>query len=213
MPFTSTLANTCRWPLLLLAGCLLAGRINGAPVDAAAQAGWVADASKAVLPATPATGMIHGQPFTVKRASVRKSGGLNAGGLQMDHYTLVLGNSEDRFSFPEFETRLVLAVKKGAKLDGKTFRNVPVPADAPLSVQLERQPGPYKGNPEMQSLTLTGPVNGEPESLDSFHPGASFTGRVEFGQPRGKVLPGKLYLCFNDKNKSYVAGSFNAETE
>lgn len=35
--------------------------------------------------------------------------------------------------------------------------------------------------------------------------------RIEFGQVAGNRLPGKIYLCTPDKNRSWVAGSFVAE--
>ena len=35
--------------------------------------------------------------------------------------------------------------------------------------------------------------------------------RIEFGQPAGGQLPGKIYLCTPDDEKSYVAGTFTAE--
>jgi hypothetical protein len=35
--------------------------------------------------------------------------------------------------------------------------------------------------------------------------------RIEFGQPAGSQLPGKIYLCTPDTAKSYVVGAFNAE--
>ena len=35
--------------------------------------------------------------------------------------------------------------------------------------------------------------------------------RIEFGQPAGGQLPGKIYLCTPDDQKSYVVGTFTAE--
>lgn len=35
--------------------------------------------------------------------------------------------------------------------------------------------------------------------------------RLEFGQPSGNTIPGKIYLCAPDQFKSYVVGNFNAE--
>ena len=40
---------------------------------------------------------------------------------------------------------------------------------------------------------------------------AGYALRIEFGQPAGNTLPGKIYLCTPDEAKSYVAGTFNAE--
>jgi DNA-directed RNA polymerase subunit RPC12/RpoP len=40
---------------------------------------------------------------------------------------------------------------------------------------------------------------------------AGYALRIEFGQPAGNTLPGKIYLCTPDETKSYIAGTFNAE--
>jgi DNA-directed RNA polymerase subunit RPC12/RpoP len=42
-----------------------------------------------------------------------------------------------------------------------------------------------------------------------FHAGYAL--QIEFGQVAGNLLPGKMYLCAPDNEKSYVAGTFNAE--
>ena len=39
------------------------------------------------------------------------------------------------------------------------------------------------------------------------------TMRLEFGQLKNSCLSGKIYLCIDDQEKSYVAGSFEAEVE
>jgi hypothetical protein len=35
--------------------------------------------------------------------------------------------------------------------------------------------------------------------------------RIEFGQLAGNRMPGKVYLCTPDAEKSYITGNFNAE--
>jgi hypothetical protein len=37
------------------------------------------------------------------------------------------------------------------------------------------------------------------------------TMRLELGKRKNGRLPGKIYLCVDDKEKSFVAGSFEAE--
>ena len=37
--------------------------------------------------------------------------------------------------------------------------------------------------------------------------------RLEFGQLSGSKLPGKIYLCLPDKEKSFIAGTFEAQVE
>jgi hypothetical protein len=40
---------------------------------------------------------------------------------------------------------------------------------------------------------------------------AGYALQLQFGQLAGNRLSGKLYLCMPDEEKSYVAGTFNAE--
>lgn len=40
---------------------------------------------------------------------------------------------------------------------------------------------------------------------------AGYALRLEFGQPAGNSIPGKIYLCTPDGPRSYVVGNFNAE--
>jgi hypothetical protein len=35
--------------------------------------------------------------------------------------------------------------------------------------------------------------------------------RLEFGEAQGGVLPGKIYLCLPDQEKSFMAGAFSAD--
>lgn len=37
--------------------------------------------------------------------------------------------------------------------------------------------------------------------------------RLEFSAPAGNKVPGKIYLSLPDKEKSFVAGTFEAETK
>jgi hypothetical protein len=39
----------------------------------------------------------------------------------------------------------------------------------------------------------------------------SYALRIEFGQLAGNRIPGKVYLCTSDAEKSYITGNFNAE--
>ena len=41
--------------------------------------------------------------------------------------------------------------------------------------------------------------------------GGDYAMKLEFGKRKGDVLPGKIYLCFPDKEQSYVAGEFEAK--
>ena len=50
---------------------------------------------------------------------------------------------------------------------------------------------------------------GQKNKTRDFHAGYAL--RIEFGQAAGNLFPGKMYLCTPDDEKSYVAGTFNAE--
>jgi len=43
----------------------------------------------------------------------------------------------------------------------------------------------------------------------TFHSGYAM--KVEFGTPENGVLPGKIFVCFPDESKSWIAGTFRAE--
>jgi hypothetical protein len=89
--------------------------------------------------------------------------------------------------FPPHEVELSVMVVDGEKLDGKTFRRLPVD-------DMKLQPTPVKSEgswmPEVQSLEVTS----EPDGFEYSH-GVLASVRVEFGKQSGDVLPGKLRIC------------------
>jgi len=165
----------------------------------AAVSGWVADASRAAIPKTPVTGRIRGKEFMPKSVEIRNSASVKAGGFSYEEMTLTL-RSSDSLS-PETGVEVTVAVPKGKKLDGMTFSRVPG----------SRQPVVGPGTPQLQGLSYERGRKAaeDEEDHDTFR---TFKGsvRVAFGTRQGKVLPGSLYVCFDDEEKSYLAGAFQA---
>ena len=62
--------------------------------------------------------------------------------------------------------------------------------------------------PEAAKLTLRW-KDGDQAGKDNFND--SYAMRIEFGPLNGNRLPGKIYLCTPDGQKSYIAGTFDAE--
>jgi hypothetical protein len=89
--------------------------------------------------------------------------------------------------FPPHQLEVSLMVRDGEKLDGKTFRRLPVD-------DMKQQPTPVKAEgdwmPEIQSLE----VSSEPDQIDYEH-GILASVRVEFGKQAGDVLPGRIRAC------------------
>lgn len=91
---------------------------------------------------------------------------------------------QDKDIFATTEVRFTVLVPKGQRPDGKTFRKLP-------TLESKAQPAAEAGLPEVQSWT----VKAEARGLDISSVGFVGSLRVEFGQRRGDLLPGKVYLC------------------
>ena len=150
-----------------------------------------ADCSTAAIPDTPVAGTVGAAPFTVHRAEVQIGGGFAVNETKFDSYDLTL---EMDGIFNALTARAI--VKAGTRADGRTFRVLPVDS-------VGGQPAAMPGVPEVQSWEIQlGDVD------DSFtHSTGSM--RLEFGQRKGGVLPGKIMLCVPD-DKIVIAGSFAA---
>lgn len=96
--------------------------------------------------------------------------------------------------FPDLEMSVVLFVSGPSELSGRTFV---VPKDqfgAQPHVWMKWIPG-GSSPPETRSWT------------------DRYALRLEFGQPAGGKLPGKLYLCVPDAEKSFIRGAFQVPLE
>ncbi len=141
-----------------------------------------ADCSAAAVPAQPVAVSIGSHKFAPKVVKLRNAGGMTYGDEPFDTYRLEF-KSEDDFS-PPLEADVTVLVRKGQRLDGKVFRKLPVK-------ETDKQPAPTKGLPEIQGWSL----KDRPARNDLSH--ASYIGslRLEFGQRKGNMIDGKIYLC------------------
>jgi hypothetical protein len=139
--------------------------------------GWNADVKKLVIPNTGLAGKVHGQPFVPDKVKVENG-------------NLTMRRGTDFFA--DQEVNILLFLKEGEKLDGKTF---------------EVASGSGFGSPHIQ---LHYKVAGENfPKVDMFM--EKYAMKLEFGKESDDKLPGKIYLCTPDEAKSYVAGTFVAE--
>ena len=173
--------------------------VSAGSMALAAGPGWVADASKAPMPKEPLSGMIHGKPFSPKVIQLRVAGSVTLGDEKWTNYELVFRSHDD--VFPETGVNVTFASRQGTKPDGKTFARVPG----------SKQPEAGPGLPHIQGMDCEWnrrKANGEDDS-DSFR---TFKGTVKvvLGARQGKQLPGSLYVCFDDPEKSFLAGTFTA---
>jgi hypothetical protein len=171
-----------------LAVCLI-----GLPFGAQALAAGPVDCSKEVVPPGPVKGTVAGKPFVPQRAEVVIGKGFAVNEVKFDSYDLTL---EVEGIFNALSVRVI--TREGTRADGRTFRRLPVD-----SIGAQPMAGP--GTPEVQSWDL---------QLESADVNASFTQeiasmRLEYGQRKGNVLPGKIYFCAPGE-KATIAGSFDA---
>jgi hypothetical protein len=101
--------------------------------------------------------------------------------------------------------------------DGLTIRTASYPPEAGITVYL--RPDPIEGL-FGKSIAYETNTPGAPavflrwkdaQGQAAQQAMSKYSLRIEFGQPVGDHLPGKIYLGTPDEMKSYVVGSFNAE--
>jgi DNA-directed RNA polymerase subunit RPC12/RpoP len=102
--------------------------------------------------------------------------------------------------------------------DGLTLRTAENPPEAGVTIYL--QPNPIESlfgkSVVIKTDTSNAPMvnlrwkdaRGQ-AAIESVRGGYAL--RIEFGQPVGNQLPGKIYLCTPDEKKSWLMGAFNAE--
>jgi hypothetical protein len=136
--------------------------------------------------------------------------------FKFNQVTLYLRSSKSLFS--DTEVRVIFLVKQGQKPDGKTFVRLPPRPGASSGFDalrpVELVPG-LSGTklPLLQDVSLTGETGGGAQTMTDMQGEPRPTMRLQFGKRRGSILPGKIYLCWTDKQKSYVAGAFEAVIE
>jgi hypothetical protein len=169
-----------------------------------------ADCSKAAAPKQPLEVSVFGAKFTPKSVKLRPGNDIKSGDAEFDGYRLTISSDVDDFSPPQEATVSVL-VKKGQRVDGKTFRKLAVK-------EIDKQPKASEGLPEVQGWGMkvrhTGVSTSHAEYLASM--------RLEFGKREGKTISGTIYLCVPKgqtsmfektptKEDSYAVGTFQAQ--
>jgi RNA polymerase sigma factor (sigma-70 family) len=187
----------------------------GAPSQPVAQKepGWLADASRADLPDRPATGRLHSKAFAVETARIAPyhqfSG--NVGDPpekqgRVDGAVLTLQQGKDRV--PHNYYTIFLAVKPGETVDGRVFV-VPVVGLFKQTEKIIDKDGKGWFFPVAGVQANSQESGGKPRT--DLLP--KVTMKLEFGKRDHGRLPGKIYLCIDDKEKSFVAGSFHATVD
>ncbi len=180
---------------------------------AVGQIEWLRDASNAKIPDGSVTGQIGGRTVApLKFGHLDTAGGLDFGSpdLSFVHYKIGLQDAEEFYNAKAF-AYIMVTVRKGELPDGKAFRSI--------NANWKDQPG-IRGEgywvPEFLSLTF----ESRKVSMHEQKPGEfgqdtrlssgvelPFTGRLEFDKRKGNKITARLYVCFDDKAKSCLAGT------
>jgi hypothetical protein len=152
-----------------------------------------ADCSVGPIVTTPVKGSVAGHPFAPTYNTIDTTPGqMTLNDIKLDEYNLSFA-SDDQST----QIKIVLAVRAGTKLDGRTFRMIGGDGDQPAI-------GP--GVPEIQGWDLTA------GNLSTNFVDEAATLRVELGARRGKTIAGKVHFCAL-KSKTDIAGTFTATGE
>jgi hypothetical protein len=130
----------------------------------------------------------------MKTPDARAEGMLHGDAFRPERAVLhkgVLTLRQGKDFFPDRDVSVFL-FKDGERVEGKTFRVGPE----------DKAPRPH--------AHLRWKAGGDklPHS-ECFAEGYALL--LSFGKPKGDKVDGKIYLCFPDENKSFVAGTFVAE--
>jgi hypothetical protein len=143
------------------------------------------DCSERTAADAPVTMTVEGNATALPVAQLRKQQGLGVGDESFDVYNLALRDADSLFAPRELSISVLVA--KGAPLDGKTFRLLPVK-------DIQKQPSPVKTEgiwlPEVQSFE----VKSEPDGVDYEH-GIVASARVEIGKREGATQAGRVAFC------------------
>ncbi len=173
-------------------------------------AGWVADASTAEFPNHPAAGRLHGKDFRIDTARLspwwESSGNVGDPPEKEDRVdgavlTLQAGNEQP----PRDSLTLFLVVKPGSTLAETEFE-VSTGGIFKQKQKIMDRDGKGWFYP-VAGVQAKSTVAGEKDRVDLF---PKVTLRLKFGKRAKDRLPGSIYLCFDDAEKTCVAGSFAA---
>lgn len=120
--------------------------------------------------------------------TLRQGGGMSSGEEGQEGYEKFDGWRLEMTGAEEYadtlEAHVYVLVRAGEKLDGRSFRELP-------DKKTGEQPAVTEGTPEIQGWG----VKEEDSGLRINGVGIVAGLRVEFGQRRGDVLPGRIQLC------------------
>ncbi len=199
----------------IVAGCLAISLLAMGVESSLGQTQWLEDASGAKIPTGPIKGEINGRPATFTKGRISRSGGMSLGESEFPHYTLYLSDTENALS-SRFSAHIVVAVRSGESPDGRVFRSDLAPRETRAGLRGDGYwiPELYsvfmtsRRGEEFESGTAIVVADGKKDLLEQ-----DFTGRVEIDRRKGARAAARLYICYNDKKKSWIAGSVDLEIE
>ena len=177
------------------------------------QATWVKDASEGKMPAGAVAGKINGKPVVFAVGRISKSGYITLGSpnAEFDHYTVWLKDA-DMPQDSKFSALITVTVRKGQLPDGKSFRaNYAPPPDKRAGLTGEGYWIPELYTVQMTSRRGTEFMSGT--DIVSSSASQEFTGRVEFDSRKNGKLTSRLFICYNDEQKSCFAGTIELSIE
>ncbi len=164
----------------------------------ASAAAMPADCSRGPVPAGPAKGQIEGAAFAPVRAEFRTSAKVTQDGVTMQDYALSFHKPEG--DFDEAAAEVIVAVRAGIQVDGRSFRAIPG--------EIGAQPMAMEGWPEVQHWEFTDDATGA-QVKSMFHKDGSL--QVHFAKRAGGKIGGTIYMCVPGDKPSWIGGSFSAE--
>lgn len=169
-----------------------------------AQASWKTDTA---IPNRPATGALHGRPFTPKVVNLKKMG-LNSAsqngkvGDRAQAYILDFAINDE--FMPSHEISVWFSTNPREKLAGKTI--VMKPYAFGTDEFRQQSYGNRTGTLVPRGVTAiftTSPLKSDSHS-------EKFAIRLSFGKQVGSTITGKVTLSLPDKQKSHLSGTFTA---
>ncbi|HUK04996.1 MAG TPA: hypothetical protein VLV90_07945 [Burkholderiales bacterium] len=197
-------------PARLARFAVFAAAAAAVPCLALAQA-LPADCSAAPVPAQALEISIGGAKFAPKSVKLIAAGEMGIGDEKFDSYRLSFRNEDDLFA--PLEATVTVIVRKGQRVDGRTFRKLPTKS-------IDKQPAATSGLPEVQGWSM----KNKTAKTDQSH--VSYVGslRLEFGQRQGGAIGGRIHLCVPkgqttmfdstpSKEDDFAIGTFQARIE
>ena len=140
---------------------------------------------------------------------------MKLGELEFPHYTLYLSDPENAY-YSKFSAQIIVTVRKGELPDGRVFRSNLAPRETRAGLR-----GEGYWIPELYSVDMSSRRGEEFTSgteIVSLEGGPDlskqgFTGRVEIDRRKDGKITAHLYICYNDKKNSWIAGSVDLDVE